>query len=166
MSIDEQLSYDLLKKHHDAHIPHERQSWDETFLNIAKEVAKRSHDAQTQCGAVLVKNNKILSTGYNGFIGGIDDTVLANTRPLKYPFMFHAEHNAVLNCSHRPDDTIMYITGVPCSKCLQIMWQAGVREIVYPSAAAKPIMCQDKEEEDNLKLLLMLMGSRMKMRNI
>ena len=68
--------------------------WDNMFFATATLWSRKSHDSETQCGCVLVKNKTIIATGYNGFIRGIDDFMLPNTRPAKYPFMIHAEANA------------------------------------------------------------------------
>jgi deoxycytidylate deaminase len=56
--------------------------WDNMFFATATLWSRKSHDAQTQCGCVLVKNKTIISTGYNGFIRGIDDNVLRSKRYL------------------------------------------------------------------------------------
>jgi dCMP deaminase len=111
-----------------------RMTWDEMFLINALIWSAKSHDSQTKHGCIIAKNNTILSTGYNGFIRDIDDSVLPTTRPEKYDFMIHAEHNAILNCARNGISTIgatAYITGEPCNNCLQYMWQAGITRVVY-----------------------------------
>lgn len=108
--------------------------WDHFFLCEAYLASLRSHDPQTQCGCVLTQYNNIISTGYNGFIAGIDDDVLPNLRPYKYPFMMHAEQNAIFNCAKNGISTLnatAYITVEPCNSCLQYMWQSGIVRIVY-----------------------------------
>jgi len=124
----------------------ERPDWLTQFILHAFHCSLRSHDAQTQCGAVLVdSNNTIVSDGYNGFVRDIDDTKLPNLRPEhpedygnpsldKYLFMIHAEHNAILNAARQGKSTLgstAYVTGEPCCNCLQYMWQAGVYEVIY-----------------------------------
>lgn len=104
------------------------------FLIEALLWSRKSHDPQTQCGCVIVKDQTVISTGYNGFIRDIDDKVLANTRPAKYNFMIHAEINAIINCARQGKSTIgstIYVTGQPCNTCLQYIWQAGILRIVY-----------------------------------
>ena len=96
--------------------------------------SEKSHDAETQCGCVLVRDKTPLSTGYNGFIRDIDDSVLPNCRPHKYPFMLHAEWNTVLNCARQGKSTLgatAYITTKPCFLCFQSLYQAGINRIVY-----------------------------------
>src|SRR3972149_3706155 len=79
-----------------SHLKHDRPSWDKYFLSLAIEVSKRSSDAQSQFGCVIVnEQHHIIGVGYNGFIAGIEDYILPNTRPDKYPFMLHSEINAL-----------------------------------------------------------------------
>ena len=139
-----------------------RPSADEIFLEMAFTASKRSHDAQTQCGCVLTKNGAVISTGYNGFIREINDEVLPNTRPDKYPFMIHAEHNAILSCARRGESTdgaTAYITSGPCLGCLQLLWQAGIKKIVHGNSPVfmteNPIFIQQK------KTILDLIGNRL-----
>lgn len=112
-----------------------KDDWTITYLKQAFDTAKRSPDSQTQCGCVLTTpTHHIIATGYNGFIRDIDDSILPNVRPEKYPWMIHAEHNAILQCAFlgkSSKDSIMYVTGEPCINCYQFMYQAGVTEIIY-----------------------------------
>jgi len=120
-----------------------RPDWNHYFLSIAQETAKRSPDAQTQCGCVFVKNNRILGTGYNGYAAGINDTYISNVRPEKYPWMIHAEINCILN-SKKKKNIIAYITGLPCFPCLNTMYAFGVRSI-YCGPQASVMRDDDKE---------------------
>ena len=98
--------------------------WDNKFLLEAIFWSRSSHDKQTQCGCVLVKDKTILSSGYNGFIRGVDDDSLPRYRPEKHPYMIHAEANAVYNCTRLGKSTLdatCYITGIPCLNCLQCL---------------------------------------------
>jgi dCMP deaminase len=137
-----------------------RISWDHIFLIEAKLWSRRSPDAQTQCGCVLTKDNTVLSTGYNGFIRGVDDKALPNLRPFKYDFMIHAEHNAILNCARSGVTTVgatAYITGEPCNPCLQYMWQAGINRVVY-SDWNNPEMMKNDAHKRVRRALLKLMN--------
>jgi len=108
-----------------------RPEWDDYFLGIAKVVAQRSHDAQTQHGCVITDaNHRIIGVGYNGFPRGMDDSSLPTTRPEKYPWMIHAERNALSNCVIRPDKGIAYVTGQCCNDCIMALWQEGVETVV------------------------------------
>lgn len=122
---------------------HKPDCWDTIFFSEAVLWSRMSHDVQTQCGCILVKNRSTVSTGYNGFMRGIDDFALPNTRPEKYPFMIHAEANAIYNAAREGKSTIgsrAYITAPPCLSCLQMLWQCGVHEI-YFSDMSSPKNC-------------------------
>ena len=138
----------------------ERIPWDHIFLLEAILWSRRSHDAETQCGCVLVKNNTVISTGYNGFIRDIDDELLPNVRPHKYEFFLHAEHNAILNCAKNGVSTNLstaYVSGHPCNWCLQYMWQSGVNKIVYTDYS-QPKMCDNDQFNRVKNVLLELMN--------
>jgi dCMP deaminase len=108
-----------------------RPSWTDYFLGLAKVVSQRSHDIQTQHGCVITDSkNRILGMGYNGFPRGLDDDLLPNIRPEKYPWMIHAERNALSNCVVRPDDGIAYITGQSCNDCIMALWQEGIKKVI------------------------------------
>jgi dCMP deaminase len=113
----------------------ERPSWDEYFIGIAEAVSKRSYDGETQVGVVIVdENNRILATGYNGFPPGCDDTKLPNLRPDKYPFMVHAEINAIAASRQDLRNSSLYCTYSPCRDCAKAIITAGVKKIVFRTA--------------------------------
>lgn len=108
-----------------------RPNWTDYFLGLAKVVSQRSHDIQTQHGCVITDSyNRILSVGYNGFPRDLPDHLLPNTRPEKYPWMIHAERNALSNCTIRPENGIAYVTGQCCNDCIMALWQEGIRKVV------------------------------------
>jgi len=109
-----------------------RPSWDVYFLNIADQVAKRSHDPDTQVGAVIVdENNRILATGYNGFPPGCDDDNLPTTRPEKYAYMVHAEVNAIASSRQDLRGSSLYLTISPCKECAKVIITAGVKKVFF-----------------------------------
>lgn len=110
----------------------EKNNW---FMGFAEQAAKRSHDAETQVGAVLVhkRTNAILATGFNGFVRGADDNKLPNTRPDKYPYMVHAEQNLIAHCARHGismSDCYVYCTHSPCNVCMRLLWQCGIEKII------------------------------------
>ena len=116
--------------------------WDEYFMAIAKLSAMRSKDPSTQVGACIVsKDNRILSIGYNGAPNGFNDDDFPWDREgeqleTKYPYVCHAELNAVLNYrgSRREfEDARVYVDLFPCNECAKILAQAGIKEIIYLS---------------------------------
>lgn len=109
-----------------------RPSWNEYFLRIAAVISSRSHDEQTKVGAVIVDaHNRILSTGYNGFPAGSDDDALPKTRPDKYPFMIHAELNAIVSTKVDLRESILYCTHSPCLECSKAIVAAGIQCVYF-----------------------------------
>lgn len=114
--------------------------WEEYFMGVALLSAQRSKDPSTQVGACIVsKENKILSLGYNGApIGFADDLVpwdregeFVNT---KYPYMCHAELNAILNSRGAPlEGSRIYVHLFPCNECAKAIIQSGIKEVIYES---------------------------------
>jgi len=118
----------------------ERPSWDRYFLDLAEQVSVRSPDPNTKHGCVIVDSDKrVISTGYNGPVAGLPNSIVPLTRPEKYDWFMHAEDNAV--CFARCDlrGATAYITGEPCAACFRRLLQVGVRRIVYGDRVAKCI---------------------------
>ena len=155
--MDASNDNDLILQHNK---PIKRPSWKDLMIGLAYFISTRSHDAETQCGAVICNNdNEIISTGYNGFIRGIDDSILPNLRPLKYEFVIHSEHNAILNCARqgRPTkDMTIYVTSKPCLHCLQYIWQAGIKKVIHSNHQTH--MQQSDESKKKSEIILQLTG--------
>ena len=110
----------------------ERPSWDEYFINIAEQVAKRSKDPSTKTSCVIVDDkNRPISFGSNGFIGGCDETKMSQERPIKYHLVIHAEMNAILFAKKELTNCTLYSLYAPCENCLKHAAQAGIKKIVY-----------------------------------
>lgn len=134
-----------------------RPSWIQYFLGLASVVSLRSHDAQTQHGCVITdKNNRILGVGYNGFPKGLDDSLLPNTRPDKYPWMIHAERNALSNCVIRPDNGIAYVTGQCCNDCVMALWQEGIKQVYMANTHGTFLF--DEESKKRFDLFIKMSG--------
>jgi dCMP deaminase len=115
-------------------------SWDEYFMGIALLSAKRSKDPNTQVGACIVNQfNKIVGIGYNGFPTGCPDDFLPwvreaeNVNETKYPYVVHAEANAILNSTKDLHGARIYVALFPCNECTKLIIQSGIKEIVYMS---------------------------------
>ena len=111
-------------------------NWDEYFMGIAMLAAKRSKDPNTQVGACIVsQDNIIISTGYNGMPKGCSDDEYPWEREgsdTKYPYVVHAELNAVLNANGRDlRGSKLYVALFPCNECAKAIIQSGISEIVY-----------------------------------
>lgn len=120
-------------------------SWDDYFMGIALLAAKRSKDPSTQVGACIVSgehsdnSNTILSVGYNGLPIGCSDDAFPWEREgelldTKYPFVVHAELNAILNARGKSlAGAKIYVALFPCNECCKAIIQCGIREVVYLS---------------------------------
>ena len=113
-------------------------SWDEYFMGVAKLAARRSKDPSTQVGACIVsQENIIISTGYNGMPKGCSDDEFPWAREgedTKYPYVVHAELNAILNANGRDlRGSRVYVALFPCNECAKAIIQSGVKEVVYLS---------------------------------
>ena len=113
-----------------------RQSWNNYFLSIAEIVATRATCDRLHCGCVLVKDNRILSTGYNGSLPGMDHCdevghLLKNGHCIATE---HAERNAVANAAKVgicTNGAIAYVTHAPCWDCFKHLTSAGIKCIIY-----------------------------------
>lgn len=116
-------------------------SWDEYFMGVAVLSAKRSKDPHTKVGACIVNpDNRIVGIGYNGFPFGCDDSVFPWTNSdqndfldNKYPYVVHAEPNAILNSTTSLKNATLYVTLFPCNECAKLIIQSGIKSIVYMS---------------------------------
>ena len=113
-------------------------NWDEYFMGIAMLAARRSKDPSTQVGACIVsQDNIIISTGYNGMPKGCSDDEYPWDREgedTKYPYVVHAELNAILNANGRDlKGSRLFVALFPCNECAKAIIQSGVKEVVYLS---------------------------------
>ena len=112
-------------------------SWDEYFMGIAYLSAMRSKDPSTQVGACIIEEDKkIIGIGYNGFpIGSNDDEMPWNKEgeflDTKYPYVVHAELNAILNSIKSLKNCTIYVTHFPCNECAKAIVQSGIKKVIY-----------------------------------
>ncbi len=123
--------------------------WDSYFMSIADNTANLSKDPRTKVGAVIVKNKKIKSIGYNGAPKSFPDDLVPTDnsgetlKEKKNTYMCHAELNSILNYDGLISDlngATIYITLSPCSKCACLLAQVGIKKIIYKKK-------YDKKEE-------------------
>lgn len=113
--------------------------WDEYFMGVALLSAMRSKDPNTQVGACIVNTDKkIIGVGYNGLPLGCSDDEYpwdrsGNFLETKYPFVCHAELNAILNSTKSLKNCIIYVALFPCHECSKAIIQSGIKELVYLS---------------------------------
>ncbi len=127
---------------------HKRPSWDEYFLNLAKVVRERSNCLRMSVGAVLIKDRRIIATGYNGtpagvkncFDGGCKRCLERQSKRLKENerkdlcICVHAEENSLLQSAYHGVSSrgaVMYSTTAPCAQCAKSIINAGISKIVY-----------------------------------
>lgn len=114
-------------------------SWDEYFMGVAVLSSLRSKDPHTQVGACIVnEDRRIVGVGYNGFPRGCNDDDLpwareGNWLDTKYPYVCHAELNAILNSSGSLKGCTLYVDLFPCHECAKAVIQAGISRVVYLS---------------------------------
>jgi dCMP deaminase len=133
-----------------------RPSWDEYFMNIALAVASRSTCSRRSVGAIVVKDKRILATGYNGAPAGLrhcDHTGGADLRDGHCARSTHAEQNAIVQSAKYGtpiDGGTMYCTAQPCLTCAKLLVNAGIRRVVfegeYPDDLAVAICAEARIE--------------------
>ena len=112
--------------------PEERISWDDYFMKAATLASIRSPCERLKVGCVLVKNNRLISMGYNGFLAGTDHRSII--RWGHEQATIHAEINAITDAAKRGvsiDDSVAYITHYPCINCFKALASSGVKKIYY-----------------------------------
>ncbi|CUB50827.1 tRNA-specific adenosine deaminase [Bacillus subtilis] len=112
-----------------------RASWNEYFMKLAEDVAERATCNRLKVGAIIVKDNRIIGTGYNGSVHNqehcTDDGCLLNDQG-RCILCIHAEMNAILNAdrSHLKGSTL-YCTHMPCENCAKHIAQVGIVKVIY-----------------------------------
>ena len=111
----------------------ERPGWDEYIMNICEAVKLRSQDYY-KVGSVLVsvKNNRIISTGYNSIAPNLNDNEINwSQRDLISDIVIHAEMNVLLYCESKFEESILYTTSSPCVSCLKMLSASKIKKIIY-----------------------------------
>ena len=136
-----------------------RPSWDEYFMAITEQVAERATCTRRHIGAVLVKDKRILATGYNGVPAGLahcaevgcirEQRGIASGTQHELCRGIHAEQNAVIQAARHGiaiDGATVYCTHQPCVLCAKILINAGIKEIVYresyPDSLAEEMLAE------------------------
>ena len=110
----------------------ERPSWQEYFKKIAEYTAERSPCQRLKVGCLLIKDNRIISQGYNGFLPGAPNrSMIVNNHEQA---TVHAEQNAITDCAKRgvsTNESDAYITHYPCVNCMKLLCASGIKNIFY-----------------------------------
>ena len=109
-----------------------KMKWHKRFLKLAEHISTWSKDPSSKIGAVIVdKNRRIVSTGYNGFAVGVDDTTeRLENRDIKYKIVLHGEENAILFAKQNLEGCSLYVSGLPpCAHCASLIIQSGIKNV-------------------------------------
>lgn len=112
-------------------------NWDEYFMAMAHLAAFRSKDPNTKVGACIVNpERRVVGLGYNGFPFGCQDEAYPWEREgdfleTKYPYVVHAELNAILNSIQNLKGCTIYVSLFPCNECAKAIIQAGISKVIY-----------------------------------
>ena len=110
--------------------------YDKAYLRMAMEWAKLSHCKRKQVGALIVKDNTIISDGYNGTPSGFLNTCEDESGDTHW-YVLHAEANALLKVvksTQNAEGATLYITLSPCKECSKLIIQSGIKRVVYKNA--------------------------------
>ena len=118
------------------------EKWHLRFLRLAHEVASWSVDPSTKVGCILVRDRRVISTGYNGFPKNISDNFeRLMDREKKYEITVHAEVNAITTAALHgvsTDGCLAYVTFSPCSRCAAVLINAGIKEVYVTGGSIIP----------------------------
>lgn len=132
----------------------QRLSWDSYFISIALLASKRSSCERLNVGCVIVKNQRIVATGYNGFLRGaphVSRVVNGHEQ-----FTVHAEQNAICDAASRGvslNDASAYITHYPCLNCLKLLIASGIKEIKYLEDYKNDALSIEMIKENNISIV-------------
>ena len=120
--------------------------WHNTFMKIAGIISNHSYAKRSKVGAILVKDKRIISIGYNGTPHGFNNTCEMKNETKKE--VLHAESNCITKCAksnESSENSILYVTLSPCIECAKLIIQSGIKEVYF----------KEKYRDDSgLKLLL------------
>lgn len=142
-----------------------RPSWDTYFMNITSLVAQRSTCTRRAVGAIIVKDKRILTTGYNGAPSGIRHCLEVGClrETMNVPSGerhelcrgIHAEQNAIIQAAYHGvsvKDAVLYCTNLPCSICAKMIINAGINNICYQTGYAD-VMSEEMFEEAGVEVI-------------
>ena len=133
---------------------HKRPTWDEYYKKIVVATKERSPCERLQVGCLLVKNNRIISQGYNGHLPGAPhESIVKNNHEQA---TVHAEQNAICDCAKRGvscRDSTAYVTHYPCIICTRLLLAAGIKEIKYLEDYKNDNLVKHFSNQLNVKLI-------------
>jgi dCMP deaminase len=135
----------------------ERLGWDEYFMSIALLASQRSPCERLHVGSTIVKDNRLISMGYNGFIPGAPH--ISRVKDNHEQSIIHSEINAIADCAKRGvslTDSIIYVTHFPCINCFRSIAACGIKEIVYLNDYKNDIIVKLLAEDSTIKIRQLL----------
>lgn len=130
---------------------HEHLNWDEYFMSIALLASQRSPCSRLNVGSVIVKNNRLISMGYNGYIPGAPH--ISRIQDNHEQSIIHSEINAISDCAKRGtslDNSKIYITHYPCINCFRSIAACGIKEIVYLEDYNNDAIVKELAQDSNI----------------
>ena len=121
--------------------PDKQNAFDKRYLRMAKIWAENSYCQRRQVGALIVKNNAIISDGYNGTPSGFPN-LCEDENNVTFPYVLHAEANAIsklARSNNNSEGATLYVTASPCLECAKLIIQAGIKRVVY----SEPYLIED-----------------------
>ena len=109
------------------------QKFDQSYIEMASVWARNSYCKRRQVGAILVKDNMIISDGYNGTPSGFEN-ICEDENGVTRPYVLHAEANAITKVAKSGNSSLgatLYVTAAPCLECSKLIIQAGIIRVVY-----------------------------------
>ena len=147
----------LSKLHELAKNNKERLNWDEYFMSIAVLASQRSPCKRLNVGSVVVKNNRLISMGYNGYIPGAPH--ISRVHDNHEQSIIHGEINAITDCAKRGsslDGALLYVTHYPCINCFRTIAACGIKEIIYLENYNNNPIVQELASDSNIKIRQLL----------
>lgn len=131
-----------------------RPTWNEYFITVAYLISSRSSSKKLKVGAVIVKDNRIISTGYNGFFSGVEhNSISYNGHEIN---TIHAEMNAIDDSAKRGvsiKEGSIYVTHYPCIYCLKNIIGCGLKKIYYKEDYNNNKICELLIKQSGIKII-------------
>lgn len=134
-----------------------RLEWDEYFMSIALLASCRSPCERLHVGSVIVKNNRIISMGYNGFIPGAPH--ISRIQDNHEQSIIHSEINAITDCAKRGtslDNAKIYVTHYPCPNCFRSIAASNIKEIIYLNDYNNSPIVEELALDSDIKIVKIL----------
>ena len=131
-----------------------RLNWDEYFLSICFLISSRSACHRLHVGSVIVKDNRILSAGYNGFLPGAPH--ISRIRDNHEMSTVHSEINAITDCAKRGvclEGSLIYISHYPCINCFKVICASSIKTIIYYSDYKNDVLVAELAKENNITII-------------